>query len=411
MRLPWWNPFMAKKTIDQVDVRGRRVFMRVDLNVPLDDARHIQDDRRITAALPSMLSVLERGGRLVLASHLGRPSGKGPEPEYALEPVAKRLQELLPDRRIEFVPGACTGPDVSAAVEAMDDGEVVLLDNLRFDAREKKGDDAFARELARGMDIYCNDAFGTAHRNDASMYAVPRAMEGRPRVAGQLLARELLFLADTIAGATDRFVAVLGGAKVSDKLRAVEHLLSQVDDVLIGGAMAYTFLKASGVAIGGSRVEQEMVDAAGEMLARSGRERGRIHLPVDHHAAAAFAEDAERKICGPEIPDGWIGLDIGPETMRQYGAVVKDARTVVWNGPMGVFEMPPFDAGTRAVAEAMVKATEAGATTVVGGGDSAAAIELMGLAERVSHVSTGGGASLEMLEGRRFDSVALLDDA
>jgi len=402
---------MAKKTIDQVDVRGRRVFMRVDFNVPLSDEAVITDDRRITSALPSIRSVIERGGRLVLASHLGRPAGTGPEEAYSLAPVAGRLAELLSDSHVTFVPGACTGPAVAAAVQGLQDGDVLLLDNLRFDAREKKGDETFARALAEGMEVYCNDAFGTAHRNDASMYALPGVMEGRPRVAGFLLARELLYLNDAIAQAGDRFVAVLGGAKVSDKLRAVEHLLTRVDDILIGGAMAYTFLKAAGVAIGASRCEEEMVDRAAGILATSGSGRGRVHLPEDHHIASRLASDADQGVTGPDIPNGMIGLDIGPRTIERYCAIVTDARTVVWNGPMGVFEVSPFDAGTRAVAVAMAEATGKGATTIVGGGDSAAAIEAFGLAERVSHVSTGGGASLEMLEGRSFDSVALLDEA
>ncbi|MBX3374460.1 MAG: phosphoglycerate kinase [Phycisphaeraceae bacterium] len=401
---------MGRVTIDAVDVRGKRVFMRVDFNVPIEQGR-ITDDRRITQALPSIRSVVDRGGRLVLASHLGRPDGTGHEAAYCLRPVADRLAGLLPGVPIVFAEGSCAGAEARGAIDGLADGGVVLLDNLRFERGEKKGDAAFAARLAEGMDIYCNDAFGTAHRNDASMYAVPCAMAGRPRVAGFLLEKELRFLSDAIASAGPGFVAVLGGAKVSDKLKVVSHLLTRVDEILVGGAMAYTFLAASGLAVGASRVESGMLEPASRALAGSREGRARLRLPVDHHAASAFSADAARRVEGPGIAEGWMGLDIGPATIAAYSAAVAGARTVVWNGPMGVFEMPPFDAGTRAIATAMVTATERGATTIVGGGDSAAAIERFGLADRVSHVSTGGGASLEMLEGRTFDSVELLDRA
>jgi len=399
---------MAKKTIDQVDVAGRRVLMRVDFNVPLDEKGAITDDRRIRLALPTIRSVIERGGRLILISHLGRPKGAGPEPAFSLRPAADRLGELLGGTGVRFVADDCIGEAARQAVAALADGEALVLENLRFHKAEKENDEGFAAKLSAFADIYCNDAFGTAHRNHASMHAVPLAMAGKPRVAGFLLQKELQYLSETIEHARRPFVAVLGGVKVSDKLGAIENLIGRVDSILIGGAMAYTFLKSSGRAVGASLVEEDRLEDAARMLAEAG---DKILLPTDHHCGRKPEAATPTKHFKDDIEDGWMGLDIGPETIERYRQAIGDAKTIVWNGPMGVFEIPPFDTGTRSVAEAIAAATGQGATSVIGGGDSAAAIEAFGLAEQVSHVSTGGGASLQMLEGRSFDSVDLLEEA
>ena len=395
---------MAKKTIDQIDVAGQRVLVRVDFNVPLDDAGNITDDRRIEMALPTIRSVIDRGGRLVLMSHLGRPGGDGFEAKYSLKPAAERLSQLI-DRPVAMASDT-VGPDAQAKVATMNDGDVVLLENLRFNAGEKKGDADFAAQLASMADAYCNDAFGTCHRTDASMVAVPRAMEGKPRVVGHLVAKEIQYLSDAIANPQRPFVAILGGAKVSDKINVINNLLGICDHVLIGGAMAYTFSLARGGNVGDSLVERDKVDLATELLAKGG---DKLHLPVDTHCGTDFGDIAgcEKKIVpAGEIPDGFEGFDIGPETSRRYADIVRDAGTIVWNGPMGVFEKPPMDAGTRAVAEGIA---ESDGTSIIGGGDSAAAVEQLGFADRVSHVSTGGGASLAMLEGQTFEAVELLD--
>lgn len=394
---------MAKKTIADVDVRGRKVLMRVDFNVPLEDGR-ITDDRRIRMALDSISSVTGRGGSVILMSHLGRPTGEGPEPELSLEPAARRLGELL-GHEVAFSRDT-VGEDARAKTGALEPGGVVLLENLRFTKAEKKGDEVFAAELAAFADVYCNNAFGTCHREHASMVAVPKIMKeaGKPAVCGFLVEKEIRYLAELIAHPERPFVAILGGAKVSDKIVVIDHLLEICDRVLIGGAMAYTFFLAQGKTVGSSLVEAGFRDRAADMLARGGE---KIVLPTDTHCAAAFSADAERRMVEGDIPDGYQGLDIGPRSRRRFADAIRGAKTVVWNGPMGVFEMPPFDEGTRAVAEAVA---ESEAISVIGGGDSAAAIERFGFAERVSHVSTGGGASLEMLEGKRFRSFELLDD-
>ncbi|MCP3902980.1 MAG: phosphoglycerate kinase [Planctomycetes bacterium] len=403
-----------KKSIDAVDVTGRRVLMRVDFNVPQDATGAITDDRRIRAALPSIRSVIDRGGRLILMSHLGRPKGAGVEPAFSLAPAATRLGELLDGVAVRFA-GDCIGPEASSAADALADGEVLVLENLRFHAEEKKGDPAFAGQLAALADVYCNDAFGTAHRAHASMLAVPRAMDGAPCVAGFLLARELEYLSETIEAAEESgpagFVAVLGGAKVSGKIGAIRNLAGRVEKILVGGAMAYTFLRAQGFDTGASLVEEDMLEEARAMLDAAAGGPTSIVLPSDHVCGREIAPGTPVEVFTGSIDEGWSGLDIGPETIADYAGALAAASTIVWNGPMGVFETPPFDAGTRRVAEAIVGATEAGAISVVGGGDSAAAIEVFGLADRFSHVSTGGGASLQMLEGRSFESVAALDDA
>jgi len=402
---------MPKKTIDQVDVRSKRVLMRVDFNVPLDDSGHITDDRRIRQALPSIKSVIERRGKLILMSHLGRPEGKGFEPAESLKPTADRLGELLRGVNVMFPGNDCIGPESAKAVSAMNEGEIVVLENLRFHKGEKKGDPDFAAKLASFGDIYCNDAFGTAHRNDASMLAVPKAMAGKPRVAGLLLQKELKYLSDAINHAQHPFAAVLGGAKVSDKLGAIRNLMGKVDSILIGGAMAYTFLKALGQAIGSSLVQIDMLNEAASILQAAGASKTDLLLPQDHVCGKQISPQTPVQIFEEGIPNGWMGLDIGPKTTAQFSQVLGSAQTIVWNGPMGVFETEPFEVGTQQVALAITKATKAGAVSIVGGGDSAAAVEQFGLADQFSHVSTGGGASLEMLEGKAFDSVAILDNA
>lgn len=396
---------MAKKTIDQIDVAGKTVLMRVDFNVPLDDSLQITDDRRIRMALPSIKSVIDRGGRLVLMSHLGRPGGKGFEEKFSLAPAAKRLGELL--GKPVAMASDTVDDDARAKVAALQDGDVLVLENLRFNAGEKKGCPEFAAKLASMADAYCNDAFGTCHRTDASMVAVPEAMAGKPRVVGHLVAKEIQYLSDAIGQPERPFVAILGGAKVSDKINVINNLLGICDAVLIGGAMAYTFSLAQGGKVGNSLVEKDKVDLAKELIAKGG---DKLHLPVDTHCGDDFNDIAgcnKKIVPSGEIPDGWEGLDIGPETAKRYGEVIRGAKTVVWNGPMGVFEKPPMDEGTKAVAQAIA---DSDAISIIGGGDSAAAIDQLGFADQVSHVSTGGGASLAMLEGQDFAAVSLLDD-
>lgn len=400
---------MAKKTIADVNVTGKTVLMRVDFNVPLDADLNVTDDRRIRMALPSIKSVIDRGGKLILMSHLGRPEGGPGDAKYSMKPAAVKLGELL-GKPVAFAADT-VGDDAKTKAAALEAGGVLVLENLRFNKGEKKGDRQFAAALAAMADIYCNDAFGTCHRTDASMVAVPEAMAGKPKVSGFLVAKEIQYLADAISKPARPFVAILGGAKVSDKIQVIKNLLGICDKVLIGGAMAYTFSLAQGGKVGGSLVETDKVDLAKELLASGG---DKLVLPVDTHCADRFpktADDAaaaeKRIVKTGEIPDGFEGLDIGPKTAEMYAQLVKTAKTVVWNGPMGVFETPPFDAGTKAVAQAIA---DSDAISIIGGGDSAAAISQLGFADKVSHVSTGGGASLAMLEGQKFAAVELLDE-
>jgi phosphoglycerate kinase len=394
---------MTKQSITQIDVAGKRVLMRVDFNVPLNAVSEITDDRRIEMALPSIHSVLQRGGSLVLMSHLGRPQGNDDDGRFSLAPVAKRLGELL--GQDVAMASDTVGDDANAKVSQLTVGGVVVLENLRFDPAEKSGDAEFATKLAGFGDVYCNDAFGTCHREHASMVAVPQAMADKPRVVGLLVEKEIKYLSAAIESPKRPFIAILGGAKVSDKIMVINKLLDVCDHILIGGAMAYTFALARGGEVGKSLVEPDKVDLAADLLERGGDV---LVLPVDTHCGDDFSADCNKEV----VPFGAItpefeGLDIGPETADKYAGLLADAGTVVWNGPMGVCEMPPFDAGTRRVAEAIAASD---AISIIGGGDSAAAIEQLGFADQVSHVSTGGGASLAMLEGETFAAVELLDD-
>ena len=401
---------MAKKSVAALDPAGKTILVRVDFNVPQDDSGAITDDRRIRMALPTIRSIVDRGGKAILMSHLGRPAGKGFEAEFSLAPVATRLGELL-GTTVELASDT-GGPDSHAKAQALSAGGVLVLENVRFNKGEKKGDaKAYVDGLVGLADAYVNDAFGTCHRTEASMHAVPAALKasGKPAVVGFLVEKEIQYLADAIRRPRRPFVAILGGKKVSDKIAVIKNLLSICDHVLIGGAMAYTFSLAQGGKTGKSLVEPDKVELAKELIATGG---SKLVLPVDTHCADDFSATANKQIVkAGQIPDGFEGLDIGPDTAAAYAAIIRSAGTVVWNGPMGVFEMPPFDAGTKAVADAVAAATAAGGVTIIGGGDSAAAVEQLGYADRVSHVSTGGGASLEMLEGKAFETVALLDEA
>ncbi|HEX8340761.1 MAG TPA: phosphoglycerate kinase, partial [Tepidisphaeraceae bacterium] len=368
------------------------------------EGTHINDDRRITQALPTIRSVIDRGGRLILMSHLGRPKG-GPEPKYSLRPVAARLGELL-GKRVTFVTD-CIGNEAQQAMQMLKDGDVLLLENLRFRPEEEKNDPNFARQLAAYGDVYVNDAFGTAHREHASTFGAAQAMQGKPRVIGFLIEKELKFLGDAVTNPRRPFVAILGGAKVSDKISVIQQLLDKADTLLIGGAMAYTFFLAQGKEVGKSLVERDKVDLARSLLQQAG---DKIKLPVDTVISDQMTNDAQTSVVEGNIPADKEGFDIGPKTARLYAEIIAGAQTVIWNGPMGVFEKTPFQAGTKAVAEAVAAATQAsGAVTIIGGGDSAAAIEAFGLSEKVSHVSTGGGASLEFLESGHFTTLDILD--
>jgi phosphoglycerate kinase len=396
---------MNKKTIRDLrdsDLRGKRALVRVDFNVPLDDQQRVSDDTRIRAALPTIRYLLDRGARVVLLSHLGRPKGK-PEAKYSLEPVARRLAELLPNDEVTFVESTDTDEAMKATHTG---GPVVLLENTRFLGGEETNDERLSRGLAELGDVYVNDAFGSAHRAHASTEGVARYL--KPAVAGLLMEQELEYLGATIANPKRPFIAVLGGAKISGKIDVIQNLLPKVDRLIIGGAMACTFFKAMGFETGKSLVEADRVDMAKSLLSTSDE---KLELP--HDASVAPSLDDTRKVRAvraDQISPNEAMFDVGPEAAREFGEIISTAKTVVWNGPMGVFETPPFDAGTRAVAQAMARATRNGATTVVGGGDSAAAVAELGLESAMSHVSTGGGASLELLEGKTLPGVAALDD-
>ena len=411
---------MAKKTVADIDVKGKKVIIRCDFNVPLDDDCNITNDARITKALPTIKHVLDNGGSLILMSHLGRPKGKRNE-KMSLAPVAKRLGKLL-DKTVVF-PDDCIGADVEAKAAALQPGDVMLLENLRFhsdevikdkaakeDAELRTAKDAFAQQIADLADVYVCDAFGTAHRDNASMYTVPCLMEGKPKVSGFLIEKELIFLGETVENAKKPFIAILGGAKVSDKLAVIDNLMHKVDQILIGGAMAYTFAKAQGIKIGNSLCEDDFLENAVKLLDEAKEIGCEIVLPVDTVIAQEFKANAENRIVEGDIDDEWEGLDIGPKTREIFVDKIKAAKTIVWNGPMGVFELEPFDLGTKAIATAVAEATSNGTRSVIGGGDSAAAVIQMGLEPKVSHISTGGGASLEFLEGKKFKCLAILEE-
>jgi phosphoglycerate kinase len=411
---------MAKKTVADINVKGKKVLMRCDFNVPLDEQCNITSDDRIVKALPTIKNILERGGAVILMSHLGRPAGERDQ-KMSLSPVARRLSELL-GKEVVFA-NDCIGDDVTSKAKALKAGDCMLLENLRFhkeevikdkaakeDAQLRQAKDNFAKALAKLADIYVDDAFGTAHRDNASMYTVPEVMKGKPRVIGFLIEKELKFLGEGLSAPEKPFVAILGGAKVSDKIGVIENLIDKVDSILIGGAMAFTFFKAQGRSIGDSLCEDDFVDKAGEILKRAEEAGCEIVLPVDSVIAQEAKAGAENKVAAYNVEAGWRGLDIGPETSKLFAEKLEGAKTIVWNGPMGIFEIPPFDEGTKAVALTVADATDKGALSVIGGGDSASAIEKLGLENRVSHISTGGGASLEFLEGKKFKCLEILDE-
>ena len=397
---------MSKLSIRDLDLAGKRVFLRVDFNVPLDSGR-VTDDTRITETLPTLKLARERGARLVLASHLGRPKGK-PDPKYSLKPVGARLTELM-GAPVEFA-SDCVGAEAQAKSGALGNGGMLLLENVRYHAEEEANDEAFSRQLAALCDgLFVCDAFGSAHRAHASVVGITRFV--RQAAAGFLMERELSYLGQALSNPARPFVAVLGGAKVSDKIEVVENLMKIADAMLIGGGMAYTFLKATDIGVGKSLVETDKLDLARRVLDDARKRNFRLLLPSDHVVAAAFRADAEHRTTSiTDTPADWMGLDIGPETIRRFSAEIAAAKMIVWNGPMGVFEMPAFAKGTLQMAEAVAAATARGATSIVGGGDSVAAVHQAGVADKISHISTGGGASLEFLAGSKLPGVEALTD-
>jgi phosphoglycerate kinase len=397
---------MTKLTIQDLDLHGKRVFIRVDFNVPLKDGV-VTDDTRIRETLPTLKLAMEKGGRLVLASHLGRPKG-GPEAKYSLKPAAKKLEDLL-GKPVTFA-ADCVGPDAEAKSKALKDGDVLVLENVRFHPEEEKNGEAFSKQLAALCDgVFVCDAFGSAHRAHASVVGITKFV--KQAAAGLLMEKELAYIGKAICNPTRPFVAIIGGAKVSDKIEVVENLMRIADAMLIGGGMAYTFLKAQGLSIGKSLVEEDKLDLARKILSDVKQKNFRLLLPLDNVVTPEFKADAPTKIVEVSaIPPDQMGLDIGPKTITAYSAEIAKSKTIVWNGPMGVFEMPAFAKGTLAIAQAVAAATTSGATSIVGGGDSVAAIHQSGLAGKISHISTGGGASLEFLGGRKLPGVEALSN-
>ena len=395
---------LNKKTVDDINVKGKRVLVRCDFNVPLIDGK-ITDENRLVAALPTIKKLIADGGKVILCSHLGKPKGE-PKPELSLAPVAARLSELL-GQEVKFAADPeVVGPNAKAAVEAMNDGDVILLENTRYRAEETKNEDKFSQELASLCDVFVNDAFGTAHRAHCSNVGVTKYVD--TAVVGYLMQKEIDFLGNAVEHPERPFVAILGGAKVSSKISVIERLLDKVDTLIIGGGMAYTFAKAQGGKIGISLCEDDYLEYALNMIKKAEEKGVKLLLPVDNIIGDQFSNDANTQIVKTgEIPDGWEGMDIGPETEKIFAEAVKDAKTVVWNGPMGCFEMPKFAHGTKAVAEALAN-TEA--VTIIGGGDSAAAVNQLGYGDKMTHISTGGGASLEFLEGKELPGVAAAND-
>jgi len=395
---------MSKLTINDLDFKGKRVFIRVDFNVPLKDAV-VTDDTRIRETLPTLRLAIAKGGRLILASHLGRPKG-GPDAKYSLKPAAKKLEELL-GKPAAFALD-CIGPGAEAQSKALRDGEVLVLENVRFHPEEERNDEAFSKQLAALCDgVFVCDAFGSAHRAHASVVGITRFV--RQAAAGLLMEKELAYLGKAVTNPERPFVAILGGAKVSDKIEVVENLMKIADAMLIGGGMAYTFLKADGHSIGKSLVEDDKLDLAKRLREEAQQKKFALLLPVDHVVGAEFKPDTVAKIVSVhDTPDGWMGLDIGPKTIETYKQKLAGAKTIVWNGPMGVFEMPAFAKGTLEIAKAVADATTAGATSIIGGGDSVAAVHQSRVANKISHISTGGGASLEFLAGRKLPGAEAL---
>ncbi|ACD23799.1 phosphoglycerate kinase [Clostridium botulinum] len=392
-----------KKTIEDIQVKGKKVLVRCDFNVPLKDGV-ITDENRLNGALPTIKYLVENGAKVILCSHMGKPKGE-PKPELSLAPVAKRLSELL-GKEIKFAPdNTVVGENAKAAVAEMKDGDVVLLENTRYRKEETKNGEEFSKELASLAEIFVNDAFGTAHRAHCSTVGVTDYID--TAVCGYLIQKELKFLGNAVETPEKPFVAILGGAKVSDKIAVINNLLDKVDTIIIGGGMAYTFLKAQGYEIGTSLVEEDRLDYAKEMIAKAEEKSVKFLLPVDHRVAAEF-KDVEATVTNDQnIPTGNMGLDIGPKTETVYANAIKDAKTVIWNGPMGVFEFENFNKGTIAVAKAMA---DSNATTIIGGGDSAAAVNILGFGDKMTHISTGGGASLEFLEGKVLPGISALND-
>ena len=396
---------LNKKTIEDINVNGKKVLVRCDFNVPLKDGV-ITDENRLNGALPTIKYLIENGAKVILCSHLGKPKGEA-KPELSLAPVAKRLSEMLGQEVVFAADDNVVGENAKAAIEKMENGDVVLLQNTRYRKEETKNEENFSKELASLADVYVNDAFGTAHRAHCSTVGAGEFLE--ERACGYLIQKELKFLGEAVENPVRPFTAILGGAKVSDKIAVIEQLLEKVDNLIIGGGMAYTFLKAQGYEIGNSLLEADKVDYAKEMLAKAEEKGVKLYLPVDSKAANKFAADAEVLVTEDQnIPEGYLGLDIGPKSVEKFVDVVKNSKTIVWNGPMGVFEFEAFAGGTLAIAKAM--ADLEGATTVIGGGDSAAAINQLGFGDKMTHVSTGGGASLEYLEGKELPGVASLSN-
>lgn len=395
---------LNKKSVDDISVKGKRVLCRCDFNVPLIEGK-ITDENRLVAALPTIKKLIAEGGKVILCSHLGKPKGE-PKPELSLAPVAKRLSELL-DKEVKFVPSDVVVDDsVKAAVDAMTDGDVILLENTRYRIEETKNGEAFSKALASLCDVFVNDAFGTAHRAHCSNVGVTEYVD--TAAVGYLMQKEIDFLGNAVNNPERPFVAILGGAKVSSKISVIENLLDKVDTLIIGGGMSYTFSKAQGGSVGTSLLEADYCDYALNMLKKAEEKGVKLLLPVDTVIADDFSNDANSKVVkAGEIPDNWQGLDIGPETAKIFSEAVKDAKTVVWNGPMGCFEMPNFAAGTEAVAKALA---DTDAVTIIGGGDSAAAVNQLGFGDKMTHISTGGGASLEFLEGKELPGVAAAND-
>ncbi len=394
---------MDKKTIEKVDLKGKRVFIRADFNVPLDENGNITDDGRIRSTLPTINYALDAGAKVILASHLGRPKGK-PSPKYSLAPVAKRLNRLL-NKEVLFAKD-CIGPDVEHQVAGMRPGDVLLLENLRFHPEEEMNDEGFSKALAAFTDVYVNDAFGTAHRAHASTFGITQHV--KISVAGFLMKKEIDYLQKTVANPVRPFVAILGGAKVSGKIGVIENLQNKVDKIIVGGAMAFTFIKARGQEVGSSLVEDDMLEMA-QRLRKGVRDKGvKFYLPVDFVVAENANDGAETKIVtSQEIPKGWVGLDIGPATTRLFTEAIQDAKTIIWNGPMGLFEKDAYSRGTFAIARSVA---DAYATTIVGGGDTDVAVHRAGVSDSITFISTGGGASLELLEGKELPGLAALTD-